>query len=312
MTACFLTGPVAMKDQVRAAFCAPTVPHRDPAFLASIGEVRGSLASLVNAAHAVLLVGSGTLANDAVAAQIRDFDGEGLVLANGEFGERLIDHARRWDLRFDALRRPWGQAFDWNHARRVAERLRPSWIWAVLTETSTGVLNPLAELRALSTQTGAHLCLDAVSAIGLVPVDLAGVRLATAVSGKGLAAYPGLAAVFHDGRLEHARRTPRYLDLAEYERMDGVPFTHSSNLVSALHCALRAHRLAGEVRTRRAALRFAANGVASSRPRPARRGRACGAGHPHDSAAGHGHRVRGRRPPLRRGNRPGLPERLST
>ena len=69
-------------------------------------------------------------------------------------------------------------------------------------------------------------------------VDLRGVRFATAVSGKGLAAFPGLAAVFHDGRLAGADGMPRYLDLASYESADGVPFTHSSNLVAALDRSL--------------------------------------------------------------------------
>jgi aspartate aminotransferase-like enzyme len=109
----------------------------------------------------------------------------------------------------------------------------------VLGETSTGVLNPLRELRSLCSQLRADLCLDAVSAIGLFPVDLAGVRFATAVSGKGLAAFPGIAAVLHDGRPADSREVPRYLDLAAYDRCDGVPFTHSSNLVGALSCSLR-------------------------------------------------------------------------
>ena len=238
MNANFLTGPVALRREVREAFLAPPVSHRDPAFIAMMHRTRATLASLVNASHVVLMVGSGTLANDAVAAQLNGLEGSGLILANGEFGERLIDHARRWNLRFVGERRAWGQAFDWRHLRQVAERCRPAWIWAVLTETSTGVANPPSELRALCARVGADLCLDAVSAIGLMPVDLSGVRFATAVSGKGLAAFPGLAAVLHDGRLASSERIPRYLDLAGYEAADGVPFTHSSNLLAALERAL--------------------------------------------------------------------------
>jgi aspartate aminotransferase-like enzyme len=77
-----------------------------------------------------------------------------------------------------------------------------------------------------------------VSAIGLQPLDLKGVRFASASSGKGLASYPGLAIVFHDGRLANSARVPRYLDLAAYEAAGSVPYTHSSNLVEALACAL--------------------------------------------------------------------------
>jgi len=238
MNANFLTGPVALRPEVRAAFCAPPVSHRQSDFLEMMRRTRATLCSLANAKHAVLMVGSGTLANDAVAAQLRCSSGAGLILSNGEFGERLIDHARRSRLQFAVEQQPWGEAFEWHAIRQVAERCRPRWIWAVLTETSTGIANPISELHALSEHVGADLCLDAVSAIGLMPVDLHRVRFATAVSGKGLAAFPGLAAVFHDGRLANSEQVPRYLDLASYEAADGVPFTHSSNLVGALDCSL--------------------------------------------------------------------------
>jgi aspartate aminotransferase-like enzyme len=201
-------------------------------------RTRAGLAGLVNASNVALMVGSGTLANDAVAAQIASRGGTGLILVNGEFGERLIDHGRRWDLPFAVERQPWGEPFEWRQLGRNAQRSPPAWIWAVLTETSTGVANPLPELLQLARDVGADLCLDAVSAIGLTSVDLRGVRLATAVSGKGLAAFPGLAAVFHDGRLCGSGRIPRYLDLADYEAAQGVPFTHSSNLVAALDKSL--------------------------------------------------------------------------
>jgi aspartate aminotransferase-like enzyme len=98
--------------------------------------------------------------------------------------------------------------------------------------------NGADRLRELCERTGADLCLDAVSAVGLMPVDLRGVWLASSVSGKGLAAYTGLSVVFHDGRLAPAGTLPRYLDLAAYEESAGVPYSQSSNLVAALDCAL--------------------------------------------------------------------------
>lgn len=238
MTASFLTGPVSVSPAVHAAFGALPVSHRCAGFIESMIRTRASLCSLTNASRVALMMGSGTLANDAVAAQLTAIKGTGLVLANGEFGERLIDHALRWKLDFAVERRAWGESFDWDEMRLIAGRRKRAWIWAVLTETSTGVANSLHELRSLSASAGAELCLDAVSAIGLSPVDLQGVRFATAVSGKGLAAFPGLAAVFHDGRLASSSSLPRYLDLSEYEAAKGAPFTHSSNLVAALECSL--------------------------------------------------------------------------
>ena len=236
--ASFLPGPVALTRAVRLAFRAAPVSHRAPAFMEMMSRTRAALSSLVQASHVALMVGTGTLANEAVAAQLRCIAGPGLILANGEFGERLIDQAQRWNLSFAAERRDWGQAFDWTQARKAVLQHQPTWIWAVLSETSTGVMNPLEELLNLSESCGAELCLDAVSAIGLMQVDLRGVRFATAVSGKGLAAVPGLAAVFHHGHLASSGRIPSYLDLANYDAAAGVPFTHSSNLLAALDQSL--------------------------------------------------------------------------
>ena len=259
MHASFLPGPVVLTQAVRVAFRGPPVSHRDPAFLEMMSRTRVALSSLVQASHVALMVGTGTLANEAVAAQLRCIGGPGLILANGEFGERLIDQAQRWNLSFAIERRDWGRPFDWPQARKAALRRRPTWIWAVLSETSTGVMNSLEELLALSEFAAAELCLDAVSAVGLMPVDFRGVRFATAVSGKGLAAMPGLAAVFHHGDLAPPGQVPCYLDLANYEAARGVPFTHSSNLLAALDRSLESTRWGEKFeRVRRASIELRA------------------------------------------------------
>jgi len=75
---------------------------------------------------------------------------------------------------------------------------------------------------------------------GTVPVDLSGVFLASGVSGKGLGAFPGLSMVFYHHEVRPApKQLPRYLDLGFYAAQQGIPFTHSSNLLSALQAALR-------------------------------------------------------------------------
>jgi aspartate aminotransferase-like enzyme len=238
-TASFLPGPVEMAPAVRQAYAAPVLYHRGAEFAALLARVRRALCELAHAPHAVVMYGSGTLANDAVAAQLSTFGGRGLVLANGEFGERLADHARRWRLQFDVLKAPWGDAIDLGQVQRRLESRGARWLWAVAGETSTGVANPHRALQALCRARGVDLCLDAISALGLYELDLDGVRLATTVSGKALGAYAGLSVVFHDGRLTEAGVLPRYLDLAAYEAGGGVPYTQSSPPLAALDASLR-------------------------------------------------------------------------
>lgn len=237
----FLPGPVTARRDVRRAFEQAPESHRANSFKADFAATQQTLCELVQTSHAQILLGSGTLANDAVAGQIALEDSHGVVLSNGEFGDRLIDHARRFQLKFNAMAFGWGRAFDLEAVRAaLAATPKPGWLWCTHCETSSGVLNDLAALKTLCAARGVKLCVDSISTVGTVPVDLRGVFLATATSGKGLRGYPGLALVFHHHELKSAPdRLPRYLDLGYYVAQGGIPFTLSSNLLHALHAAIR-------------------------------------------------------------------------
>ncbi len=236
----FLPGPVEVRREVRRAFEHAPESHRADCFKVDFDATREALCTLTGARHVQLLLGSGTLANDAVAAQLSLLNQPGLVLSNGEFGSRLIDQARRWQLKFDTLVYEWGKAFDLTAvAQRLDRHAKPAWLWFAHCETSTGVLNDLAALKSLAAARGVKVCVDCISSIGAVPVDLAGIHLATGASGKGLRAYPGIALVFHQHDIAPApARLPRYLDLGYYAEKEGIPFTFSSNLLHALHAAV--------------------------------------------------------------------------
>ena len=235
----FLPGPVLLSREVRAAFERPPVSHRNSQFKEEFARTKTGLCRLANAADVQILLGTGTLANDVVAAQLTLLDAPGVVLSNGEFGERLIDHARRMHLDSAAVEFDWGRTYDVRMVEQAVERTGARWLWAVASETSTGMLNDLDGLKAVARRHGLALCLDCVSAIGAVPIDLSGVHLASGASGKALAALPGLSFVFHShGVTPSPTRLPRYLDLGYYADKEGIPFTHSSNLVAALDAAL--------------------------------------------------------------------------
>lgn len=236
----FLPGPVPISPHVRQAMTRPARYHRGQAFRERFEEARVRLNILAGAPRVQILLGSGTLANETVAAQLSLMEGPGLVLSNGEFGDRLLEQARRWGLDHRTLQCPWGHPLDLDAVARALEQSpRTRWVWAVHGETSTGVLNPLEALKVLCHRHGAELALDCVSTLGAVPLDLEGVRFAAATSGKALGAYPGLGIVFHDRRVKPSERLPRYLDLGTWEQCGGIPFTHSSNLVEALAEALK-------------------------------------------------------------------------
>lgn len=257
----YLPGPVDVHKDVKEAFANGPISHRSDGFMADFKATRRLLCQLVNAQNVEILTGSGSLANDAVCAQLSLLDEPGLILSNGEFGDRLIDHATRQGLKFEVYQMGWGEPLDLAQIRRgldgratllrspdqkaLARREpRPAsprfgWLWAAHCETSTGILNDLPALKALCAERGVKLCLDCISSIGTVPVDLSGVYLASCVSGKALASFPGLSMVFYNHELKPASTLPRYLDLGYYAAQQGVPFTTSSNLLYALQTALK-------------------------------------------------------------------------
>ncbi|MBE7558959.1 aminotransferase class V-fold PLP-dependent enzyme [bacterium] len=259
-----LPGPVAIAPEVARAFAAAPLSHRSSEFQRLLSDTRRMLCEWTGADAVEILTGSGTLANDVVAAQLSLLSGRGLVLSNGEFGERLIDHAARFNLDFETLSVDWGRPLDYAKvesllmgahssigAARCATTDRRaganpngfSWLWFVHCETSTGIQNDLPRLVALARAAGLRLAVDCVSSLGTMPIDLSQVYLASAVSGKALGSYPGLTLVFHQEDLPTAsRRLPRYLDLALYDAGGGVPFTLSSNQLAALHAAIQVCR----------------------------------------------------------------------
>ncbi|MCL2022299.1 MAG: aminotransferase class V-fold PLP-dependent enzyme [Betaproteobacteria bacterium] len=240
----FLPGPVCTTPEVQKALAGAAISHRGQLFLTRMSDLRARLCRLTNARDVQLMPGSGTLANAVVAAQLSLLGTTGLILSNGEFGERLADNARSAGLRFELLRLPWGEVFDLAEIESLVERLAAKgdggWIWFAHHETSTGIMNPLAALQKLAARFNLHVCVDAISSIGVMPVDLSAVYLATCASGKGLGGFPGIALVFHHDRPVAApERLPGYLDLGHWHANRSVPYTHSSNLIAALDVAAR-------------------------------------------------------------------------
>jgi len=247
----FLPGPVKISPIVQKALSRPPVSHRSASFMAFFQKVRQKLCLLNNARHVEIMTGSGTLANDVVAAQLSLLPGKGLVLVNGEFGKRLASNAKGMRLNYEAWDFGWARPIDYAAVeRRLEQEPEISWLWTPHCETSTGMVNDIARLADIAHAHGAKLALDCVSSIGAIPVDLSRVYLASGTSGKGLASFAGLAMVYYNHELPpYQNALPRYLDLSYYRENDGVAFTLPTNLVFALDAALDLLDIRGKAET---------------------------------------------------------------
>lgn len=237
-----LPGPVQISATVRQAFEQVPVSHRAGSMVEAYDAVRKTLEELTSGLRVSLMTGSGTLANDAVAACLRARfgDAHGLVLANGEFGERLIRQARAAGLRFDALEWAWGKRWDF---AAIEGRIRAgaAWVWCVHLETSTGQLNDLHRLSLVCQDLRRELAADCVSSLGAVPFDDCKLSLASGVSGKALGAYAGLAMVFADEHMLREtsfERVPATFNLAKNVEQGAPMYTIASPQLRALKQAL--------------------------------------------------------------------------
>ena len=243
---CLLPGPVTQSGEVRAAMQLPPHYHRGTEFLTLFERVRKQLGELVGGRDVAMFLGSGTLANDVIAATLAaaELPGRGLILNNGEFGRRLVEQAERLGLQPRVLSWQWGRPWDLDVVTgALDDASRGSWVWGVHHESSTGMLNDLPALIRLAKQRGVRVCVDAVSSLGGQPLDLSEVFLASGSSGKALGACSGIALVFANRtEIEQLQRklnrVPTYLDLAATLTHSGPRFTFPSVLLQALSAAL--------------------------------------------------------------------------
>src|SRR5262249_33523233 len=158
-----LPGPVPLSPEVRRAFQEPPIYHRGPEFVSMFEDVRRSLTRLTNAAGLALTVGSGTLANEAIAASLAvdPMAKHRLVLVSGDCGRGIGRGVRRVGRTPPVLEWPWGQPWDLEQVAEALDRVPPGgWVWGVHQESSTGVINDLPGLVTVARERDIRVCVD--------------------------------------------------------------------------------------------------------------------------------------------------------
>lgn len=232
----FMPGPVNLHPEVKKIYHDTFLSHRSEKFYGDVKKFQTSLCAYVNAQNVAFFVGSGSLGNEVVAQYLKQLNGKGLILINGEFSRRLKDQASHIELNFETLEYELGQALDYSQIEARISSKSFSWIWFVHCETSSGVLNNLNKLKEICGKHQVKVAVDCISSIGNTPVDLSGVFLASGTSGKGLASYPGISLVFfeNDVLIMTTKAIPKYMNIKYHTDTNLVPYTISTNLFYAL------------------------------------------------------------------------------
>lgn len=194
-----IPGPVSVSPEVLAAMSKPIVPHYGPEFVSMYFETIALLKQVFETRQdAFIMVSSGTTAIESCVGSAL-YRGEKIIVGeNGYFGKRLIKICRGKGLEVIPVYAEEGQPLtvaDFQEA--VQNHPDAKAVMIVHLETSTTIINPLAEIAAVAKNHGMLMIVDAVSSLGGIPVkvDEWGLDLVASSSQKCLGAPPGLAVV---------------------------------------------------------------------------------------------------------------------
>ena len=171
---------------------------RDTHFIALNAAVREQLVALIGGEEshvAVPLQGSGTFVVEAMLGTFVPRDGKVLILVNGAYGKRMAKICQVIGRAVAVLETPEDvpndvQALD----AALAGDADITHVAAVHCETTSGILNPLAEVAAVTARHDRRLLIDAMSAFGALPLDAREIAFDAVVasSNKCLQGTPGL------------------------------------------------------------------------------------------------------------------------
>ena len=192
-------GPSCCAPSTYHALACPTLSHMDPYFIKIMDEIKSYLQQLMNTKNdlTVPLSTSGSGGMEATFVNIVEKGDKILVLENGSFSERMIDVSGRLGAEVTALHYEWGTPIDVDEVAAQLKKEHYKAVAMVYAETSTGILNPMEEIGSLVKNTDTLLLVDAVPALGGIPikVDEWGIDICYSGSQKCLSCPPGLSPI---------------------------------------------------------------------------------------------------------------------
>jgi alanine-glyoxylate transaminase/serine-glyoxylate transaminase/serine-pyruvate transaminase len=232
---------------------APMVGHLDPYFVKIMDDTVDLLRYLFRTQNRLTFPISGT-GSAGMEASFCNFlePGDTVVIGvNGVFGERMVDNAARCGAEVIPVTAEWGKIVAPEAIEAALKsRKKVKMLALVHAETSTGVLQPLAEASQLAKQYGALFMVDTVTSLGgqEVAVDDWGIDICYSGTQKCISCPPGLSPFTANQKamdVLQARKSKGnswYLDLALLSAYWGTGrvYHHTApvTMIYALHEAL--------------------------------------------------------------------------
>jgi aspartate aminotransferase-like enzyme len=239
----FIPGPVEVSPEAYAAMSRPMIGHRSGDFSKLYAKIQPQLQKLFYTRHPVYLMTTSSFG--AMEASIRNLvNKKALFLCNGAWSEKWFQTCLDCGKPAEALSWEWGTAID---PVAVEKKLAEGGFDALMmvgNETSTGQLNPIAEVMAVAKKFPEVMTVvDTVSVFSAmkIPQDEWGIDVMLTGTQKALALPPGMALVsVSDRALARAKTVPHrgfYLDFLAYQdshEKNQTPNTPAVSLIFGL------------------------------------------------------------------------------
>ena len=255
-------GPLTTSRTVKAAMLADW-GSRDVEFRKVVADIRKGLLVMAGADdtyECVIMQGSGTFAIEAaLGALCPSGEAKTLVVANGAYGDRaakILEKIGRPVVKIDKgdSAAPTVEEI----AAKLDEDMTITHVWVIHCETTSGIVNPIAEIAKMVKAKGRMFMVDAMSSFGALALDMRdGLDVMVSSSNKCIEGVPGFSYVLvKRSMLKASRGRSHSVVLDLYEQWRGLEangqfrFTPPTHALAAFHQAMQEHKQEGGVAAR--------------------------------------------------------------
>ncbi|MAE63372.1 MAG: 2-aminoethylphosphonate--pyruvate transaminase [Phycisphaeraceae bacterium] len=247
----FTPGPLTTSGSVKRAM-QRDLGSRDQRFVETVARIRARLLALAGAEGdrfaSILVQGAGTFGIESVFASCTPPDGKWLIVANGAYGERMVQMLDRLAVPCAVMRSPEDRPPE---AAAVASALdadsRITHLAIVHCETTTGIMNDIGAVGHVARERGRRYFVDAMSSFGAIEIDpdACGIDYLVSSSNKCIEGVPGFSFVIaRREALSSTRGWARSLSLdllaslEQFEKNGQFRFTPPTHAILAFDQAL--------------------------------------------------------------------------
>jgi 2-aminoethylphosphonate-pyruvate transaminase len=252
----FTPGPLTTSYSVKSAMLRD-LGSRDHEFIETVKSVRNDLLTLAGVSQkegyeSVLMQGSGTFGIESVLSSVIPEEGHILVVINGAYGERISKIVRIHKIEQTRL------VFEENEIPtldKIEEELKKdasiTHVAIIHCETTTGIINPIAEIGKLVKKFGKIYIVDAMSSFGAIPVNVkqAEIDFLVSSSNKCIEGVPGFSFIIanHD-TLVKSKGLSRTLTLDLYAQWEGLETNGQFRFTPPTHAILAFRQALNELK----------------------------------------------------------------